>query len=113
MTQRYYEQHSYQTKVKACAVISVDEIMALAGVAAFTIAPQFAHELSQMQEPEETAAARSRFNIQAKQQDAAEMKRKDFTNESEYREAFAKSDGGNGEAKTKQVRQICVAKLAC
>lgn len=108
--QRYYEQHSYSTKVKACAVISTDEIMALAGVAAFTIAPDFVYELAKMHEPEESAAARSRFNIQAKQQ---EIERKDFSNESEYREAFAKNDGGNGEAKTKQVLQINVVRLAC
>ena len=107
--QRYYEQHSYPTKVKACAVISTDEIMALAGVAAFTIAPDFVYELAKMHEPEESAAARSRFNIQAKQQ---EIERKDFSNESEYREAFAKNDGGNGEAKTKQVQQIDVVRLA-
>lgn len=98
--QQYYEQHSYPTKVKACAVISVDEIIALAGVAAFTIAPAFVYELAKMHEPEESVAARSRFNSQAKQQD---IKRINFSNESQYREAFAKNDAGNGEAKTKQV----------
>lgn len=108
--QRYYEQHSYPTKVKACAVISADEIMALAGVAAFTIAPNFVYELAKMHEPAETAAARSRFNIQAKQQ---EIERKDFSNEFGYREAFAKRDGGNGEAKTNQVLPFRVVRLVC
>lgn len=108
--QQYYEQHSYPTKVKACAVISVDEIMALAGVAAFTIAPEFVYELAKMHEPEESAAARSRFNSQAKQQD---IKLINFSNESGYREAFAKNDAGNGEAKTKQVLPNPVGRLAC
>lgn len=108
MAQQYYEQHSYPTKVKACAVISVDEIMALAGVAAFTIAPNFVYELAKIHEPEESAAARSRFNTQAKQQ---KIERQDFSNESEYREAFAKNDSGNGEAKTKQVMPIPIVIL--
>lgn len=108
--QQYYEQHSYPTKVKACAVISVDEIMALAGVAAFTIAPNFVYELAKMHEPEESAAARSRFNSKAKQQN---VKRMNFSNESEYRKAFAENDAGNGEAKTKQVLPTAVGKLAC
>lgn len=82
--------------------------MALAGVAAFTIAPDFVYELAKMHEPEESAAARSRFNSQPKQQD---IKRISFSNESEYREAFAKNDAGNGEAKTKQVLPTPVGTL--
>lgn len=80
--------------------MSANEIMELAGVAAFTIAPNFVYELGKIHEPEESAAARSRFNSQVKQQ---EIGHKDFSNESEYREAFEKNDGGIGEAKTKQV----------
>src|SRR5271154_3417239 len=90
--QQYYENHSYTTRVKACSLISVDEVMQLAGVAALTLPPTLLQALSATEEPEGQLAGLSLFKPKAVQEE--DMERKSFINdEAKFREAFAKSDG--------------------
>ncbi|MCJ1281404.1 hypothetical protein MMC26_000723 [Xylographa opegraphella] len=103
--QQYFEQYSYPTRVKACSVISVDEIMQLAGVAAFTIAPSLLRALSETKELEKMVAERSLFNN--KIYSAQSMQRTSFMDDEEkYREAFANRDSGKGQVKTKQAIEL-------
>ena len=126
--QRYYEQHSYSTRVKACAAVSVEQILQLAGVAAFTAAADQLQELSTMKEPAAKVAARSVFHGSATDEytngnaggqvngntngntnghhDKAMEKMTFVDEESKYRLAFAKSDGGKGQLKMTQVRAL-------
>ena len=124
--QRYYEQHSYSTRVKACAAVSVEQILQLAGVAAFTATADQLQELSTIEEPADKVVARSIFHRSATDEytngnpdgqvnrdtdgktnghQANTMEKMTFVNEeSKYRLAFAKSDGGKAQMKMTQVR---------
>jgi len=100
--QQYFEQYSYPTRVKACSVISVDEVMQLAGVAAFTVAPALLEALSETDAPEAKVADLSLFKD--KETVTKQMiERTSFVNDEEkYLEAFAKREGGKGQVKTRQ-----------
>ncbi|ERF73134.1 hypothetical protein EPUS_09152 [Endocarpon pusillum Z07020] len=100
--QQYFERYSYATRVKACSLISVDEVMQVAGVAALTLPPTLLHPLSEMTEPEAKVAALSLFNHNTKIE-GQEMERRSFLDEeARFRETFAKRDGGKGRVKTTQ-----------
>ncbi|KAL8738687.1 MAG: hypothetical protein Q9181_000571 [Wetmoreana brouardii] len=122
--QRYYEQHGHTTRVKACAAVSAEQILKLAGVAAFTAPADQLRELSSMKEPAADVMARSVFLGSATHEKAngdanghingdtnghangnykKKMEKLSFVDdESKYRLAFAKSDGGKGQLKTTQ-----------
>ncbi|KAL8699920.1 MAG: hypothetical protein Q9201_005730 [Fulgogasparrea decipioides] len=122
--QRYYEQHCHTTRVKACAAVSVEQILQLAGVAAFTATADQLRELSSMKEPAADVMARSVFLGSATREHAngnanghvngdtnghtngdynMKLEKLSFVDdESKYRLAFAKSDGGKGQLKTSQ-----------
>jgi transaldolase len=91
--------------------VSVEEVMQLAGVAALTLPPTLLHPLSHTNEPEDKVKDCSLFKHASKVEEQ-EMERKSFIDdETKYREAFAKSDGGKGKVKTTQVRtehSVCV-----
>ena len=59
--QRYYQQYSYPTHVKACSLLSVDEVMRLAGVSALTLTPNLLEALSAAHQPEAVLTERSMF----------------------------------------------------
>ncbi|KAL8779758.1 MAG: hypothetical protein Q9213_006786 [Squamulea squamosa] len=59
--QRYYEQHSITTRVKACAAVNVEQILKLAGVHAFTAPGDQLRELASMEEPAAKMTQRSLF----------------------------------------------------
>lgn len=59
--QRYYEHHSYPTRVKACAAVTTEQILQLAGVHAFTAPADQLRELASMEESAVKVAQRSRF----------------------------------------------------
>lgn len=102
-SQRYFEQHSYATQVKAAGLLSADEAIKLAGIASLTIAPDLLRTLSKMEEQESQLADRSLFLERAKVEEL-EMEYKTFIDdESKYRESFAKSEGGMGQVKMAQV----------
>ncbi|KAI4195793.1 MAG: hypothetical protein LQ350_006987 [Teloschistes chrysophthalmus] len=49
--QHYYRQHNYPIRMKACAALSVDQILKLAGVDAFTAPADQLQELANMEGP--------------------------------------------------------------
>ncbi|MCJ1404225.1 hypothetical protein MMC11_007450 [Xylographa trunciseda] len=100
--QQYFELYSYPTRVKACSVISVDEVMQLAGIAAFTLAPALLKALSETDAPEAKLASLSLFKDNEKVAEQP-IKRTSFVNDEEkYLKAFAERDGGKGQIKTRQ-----------
>ena len=101
--QQYYEQHSYATRVKACSLISVDEIMQLAGVSALTLTPTLLQALSDAHEPEAKVLDRSLFNKTPNVEERPVQRASFVNDESKFRTAFARSEGGKGQVKTKQV----------
>ncbi|KAI9036021.1 Transaldolase [Aspergillus affinis] len=103
--QRWYDQNYLPTKVKACANIGVDEIIQLAGVAAFTIVPDDLRLLDSTRRGESEIHSASLFNQQLT--DAQKM---DYTSyideESKYRMDFAHADDGSAQLKLGQAIQI-------
>lgn len=84
-------------------MISVDEVLQLAGVAAFTIAPALLQALVETHKPEAEVAELSLFKDKTKFAEQG-IERASFVDaEGKYREAFARRDGGKGQAKTRQV----------
>ncbi|KAL8833239.1 MAG: hypothetical protein Q9170_004403 [Blastenia crenularia] len=71
--QRYYEQHSYSTRVKACAAVNVEQILQLAGVHAFTAPADQLRELSTMEQSTTKLVQRSRFKEQLTKEPAKEQ----------------------------------------
>ena len=101
--QRYYEQHSYATRVKAAGLLSVDEAMKLAGVASLTVAPDLLRTLSKTEEQESELVDRSLFVERTKIKDQETEYNTFIDDETGYRKAFAESEGGKGQVKTAQV----------
>ncbi|KAL8711221.1 MAG: hypothetical protein Q9220_004366 [cf. Caloplaca sp. 1 TL-2023] len=132
--QRYYEQHSYPIRVKACAAINVEQILRLAGVHAFTAPADQLRELASMEKPAAKLAQGSLFKEEAtdgqpsghtdKQADGhingttngtsngdvngstgITMEKQSFIDdESKYRLAFSRADEGKAQMKLAQVR---------
>ena len=102
-SQRYFEQHSYATRVKAAGLLSVDEAIKLAGIASLTIAPDLLRTLSKMEEQESQLADRSLFSERTKAGEQDIEYKTFIDDENKYREAFAQSEGGMGQVKTAQV----------
>ena len=92
--------------MKAAGLLTVSEAKKLAGVASITIAPALLRTLAETQEEEAEASRDSLFaekQEKAEEEDGYSKPQSFLDNEMAYREAFAKSYGGKGEAKTKQV----------
>jgi transaldolase len=93
---RLYSSNEVKTKVLPASLTSVDEIMALAGADHITISPELLQKLIETPASEETKASLFDGEI-----DVPPML--SFTNEPEYRIAFALSGKGEGERKLTQV----------
>ncbi|KAL8990412.1 MAG: hypothetical protein Q9177_000922 [Variospora cf. flavescens] len=130
--QRYYEQHSCSTRVKACAAVNVEQILKLAGVHAFTAPADQLRELSTMEESAAKVAQRSLFSKEMASERTNGHTNGDVTNgdvtngntngvangptsgtmeklsfiddEAKFRLAFARADEGRAQLKTAQVR---------
>ncbi|CAG8949078.1 hypothetical protein HYFRA_00002207 [Hymenoscyphus fraxineus] len=111
--QKYYEENSYETRVKACSVVSIEEVMLLAGVNALTIAPSLLEELKQVEWTERSVNGHSLFL--GRETEIGNMDSKTFiNNEKEFRERFGKSQGGKGEKKTEEAIQLfCEFQTKC
>lgn len=100
--QRWYEQNSLPTKVKACANRGVDEILQLAGVAAFTVVPDDLRLLSSTYQAESEVCGMSLFA-----EDSRELESMDhpsyIDDEARYRIDFARADDGKAQFKIAQV----------
>ena len=98
--QRYYQQHSYPTHVKACSLLSVDEILRLAGVSALTLTPNLLETLAASHEPEATLAERSMFLGGVSKKSDRPMEHLNYVDhEAKFRAAF---NDGRGQVQTIQ-----------
>ena len=102
--QRYYKERQCVTRVKAAGLLNAGEAKQLAGVDSMTIAPDLLRTLSKTHEAEIGITNSSIFEKETKAS-GQKIEVHSFVNEErKYREAFAKSYGGKGEWKTKEVR---------
>ncbi|KAL4957081.1 hypothetical protein BDW69DRAFT_191912 [Aspergillus filifer] len=96
--QKYYQQKSLPTKVKACATVGLDQLIQLAGVDALTIEPQDLRALKSTNWDTEKATNMSLFSNKAKVNGGVDYG--SYTdNEAQYREDFARADGGRAQRK--------------
>ncbi|KAF2420708.1 transaldolase [Tothia fuscella] len=104
--QKFYRQHQYATKVKACSVVNVEEVLKLAGVDAFTIAPALLRDLAASHTAPEEVRTKSIFHAEAAEngngKGSGPEKRPSVNKEVAWRDAYAKSDNGKGRVKTTQ-----------
>lgn len=100
--QKYYAAHGLPTKVKACGTKTVEEIMALAGVDAFTLMPNDLATLSQtLYDPQ--SARIDAFSAKGSLHEPAE-KISYIDDEARYRIDFAREQDGLAQYKLMQVR---------
>lgn len=104
--QNYYEQHGVSTVVKACAMMTIDEILQLAGVAAITIPTGQLDELAASNRPKAELESLSLFRGKAEGTEKVSY----TGDEEKYRTAFSEFNGGRGEAKTKDVSNYSACK---
>ncbi len=101
--QKYYNKHSYKTRVKAAGLLSVEEAMQLAGIDSMTVAPDLLRTLSKKEEPENDVAGLSVFknsyNFPSNLLEPITF----INDESKYRKAFAETEKTKGPMKTAQV----------
>lgn len=102
--QEYFRYHSFSTKVKACSVVSTDEVLKLAGVDAFTIAPHLLRELAAEEVGSKDHWQASIFHPNSHTKDLLLAKPNFLHSEVGWRGAYAESDAGKGRLKTTQVR---------
>lgn len=102
--------------MKACSIISIEEILQLAGVAALTIPSDLLRDLSAAHQPEQKMAELSLFRDESRQVKAgekaaprassADLQLQNFVDdEAKFRIAFARREDGKGYMKTIQVRE--------
>ncbi|KAL8873066.1 MAG: hypothetical protein Q9174_001404 [Haloplaca sp. 1 TL-2023] len=102
--QAYYQQQNLATKVKAAGLLSVDEAKQLAGISSVTLAPDLLRELASTQELEDDLVKASIFKGDKKSVVGEDTNTASYLDdETQYREAFAKSSNGKGEWRMKQV----------
>ena len=102
--QRYYEQHSYNTEVKAASLLTAEEVVQLVGVASITIPPPLLEDLSKLEEPASQLAERSLFVGEPR--DKEFMERVSFIDDEEkYRKALRKRGNGKAERNIAQVQR--------
>lgn len=139
--QRYYEQHSYATRVKACCAVNAEQILQVAGVHAYTAPADQLRELASMQEPVAKLVKRSRFKEELSDENmngnanghtngdtnahtngntnghingdnTGKMEKLSFIDdESSFRLAFSRADEGRAQMKTTQVRIFTLLSL--
>ena len=97
--------------MKAAGLLTVLEAKSLAGVASLTIAPDLLHTLAETQEEEVEASRGSIFAPEVDGNNRYPEPKSFLNNETAYREAFARSYGGKGEAKTQQVSLTTISLL--
>ncbi|KAG9241340.1 hypothetical protein BJ878DRAFT_578322 [Calycina marina] len=103
--QQYFEQYSYTTRVKACSLIDVEEVMKLAGIAALTLPPGLMSGLRDTEDSEDEVFNLSIFDH--KTDDSQASKRLSFIDdEAKFREAFSQRENGKGQSKTNQAIEL-------
>jgi transaldolase len=100
--QQYFEKYNYSTRVKACCITSVEEAMQIAGVEALTIGQSLVQKLKDSPLDRSAVEKLSLFR-KASSSPKLDIQRLDFIdNESRYRDAYARSRGGQGRVKTQR-----------
>ncbi|RAH65255.1 aldolase [Aspergillus aculeatinus CBS 121060] len=103
--QQWYRQESLPTKVKACATIGLDEILQLAGVAAFTLVPDDLKLLQSSHKGVDEVQSLSLFQDKGVMQD--KLAYPSYINdEAGYRLAFARVEEGRAQLKLGQAINI-------
>ncbi|KAI0815549.1 hypothetical protein GGR55DRAFT_675166 [Xylaria sp. FL0064] len=103
--QKYYQTHSYPTRVKAAGLNSVEEVLLLSGVEAITIPAKVLKSLATTEADEETLKKKSLFNTTEYQ--TLYLEKVSFIDdENKYREAFGKRNNGKGQERTTQAIEI-------
>lgn len=100
--QQFYKKRSINTKVKACATLSVDEILQLAGVDALTIMPEDIQNLQKGTGCIRLVENQSLFGDNSIADDSDYPSYLD--DESTYRLDFSRNGQGKGQYKLMQVR---------
>ena len=104
--QRYYERHGFPTMIKACSLTSMEETLKLAGVAHMTLPLHWLQALKTSERSQAELLSLSLFSNE-KVATRVEERISYIDDESGYRAAFAKVEGGKSERKTKQVSLRC------
>ncbi|KAI0544035.1 transaldolase [Xylaria curta] len=97
LSQRFYKKHGQRTQVIVASLISIDEIMMLAGADHITVSPSLLHELSKTPADSWKGAVGSVFKTEYSEAQEVD----DFGPEDEktWRLAFGRDEGGKSEAR--------------
>ncbi|CAL8580579.1 hypothetical protein XPA_006301 [Xanthoria parietina] len=98
--QRYYEYFSYPTRVKAAALLTVEEAKKLAGVASITIPPDLLRTLAATETMEDDIDNLSLFAKDKHKKEDKPVRRTYMDDEAGWREAFGKAYNGKGSRNT-------------
>lgn len=102
--QEYYRQNSYQTRVKAAGLLSIQEAKTLAGVDSMTIAPDLLRTLAASEAVVDDIEHVSLFTGKRRVLDEEQLQRQLYVqNEKGWREAYARAYDGKGQWKTNEV----------
>ncbi|KAL3417924.1 transaldolase [Phlyctema vagabunda] len=104
--QRYFQKYSYQTSVKACSLISIDEVMMVAGVASVTIPADLLQALQVGEGSEENFKQLSLFSGSSEDGIDNIEKITFGNNRSKFDRAFSQNDNGKGKIKTTQAVEL-------
>jgi transaldolase len=102
--QEYFQTRSIPTKVKACANYNVEEIISLAGIAAFTITPSDLQKLASTSLPQDFEQTPNLLGASAMNGKALIASPTYVNEEGRYRVDFSARDGGLAQYKFLQVR---------
>ncbi|KAI1751948.1 transaldolase [Xylaria castorea] len=97
LSQRFYKKHGQRTQVIVASLISIDEVMMLAGADHITVSPSLLHELSKTPADSWKGAVGSVFKTEyseARDADGASVE-----DEKAWRLAFSRDQGGKNEAR--------------
>lgn len=101
--QRWYEESSIPTKVKACATIGLEELLQLAGVAALTIVPDDLKALQSTRRSQAEIVGVSLFSNRTIRTDKVTHSSY-IDDEAKYRMDFDAAEDGRAQYKLAQVR---------
>ncbi|TRX98055.1 hypothetical protein FHL15_001265 [Xylaria flabelliformis] len=97
LSQRFYKKHGQRTQVIVASLISIDEIMILAGADHITVPPSLLHELSTTPADSWKGAVGSVFKTEYSE--AQEVDGAGSEDEKTWRLAFSRDEGGKSEAR--------------
>ncbi|KAI0434456.1 transaldolase [Xylaria sp. FL1042] len=97
LSQKFYKEHGQRTQIIAASLISIHEVMMLAGAAHITVSPPLLYELSKMSADTWEGDVGSVFKDESSE--APSVDEACVEDERSWRLAFSKDQGGKSEAK--------------